>query len=391
MKNTLALLFLAPLAFIAACGDKDDEGGTTTILPSLTALPVSQNEGNDATIFEFHLRLANPFDEPVTLDYATRDNTAKEGTDYVATTGSISFAVGETDKTIEVTVLPDSWKESDEIFELVLSNPVNCTLNNSIVSAIIVNDDDQESDEGYTTPDNYAGYTLVWQDEFNGTAIDPTNWVHEQGAGGWGNNELQYYTDRPENSFVENGKLVITAKKEFFNSAPYTSARMKTQGLREFQYGRIDIRAKLPTGKGIWPALWMLGDDIATVSWPRCGEIDIMEIIGSEPATLHGTAHWDNNGSYANYGKSTTLANGTFADEYHVFTITWDEQYIKWLLDDVQFNVIDITPNGLSEFHHEFFLLFNIAVGGNWPGSPDNNTVFPQQMKVDYVRVFQEN
>jgi beta-glucanase (GH16 family) len=389
MKKTLAILSFMSAMAIAACGNKDDDGQPSG--PSITALPVSQNEGNDATVFDFKITLASASNKTVTLDYATRNKTAKAGTDFLVTSGSLSFAAGETEKTIPVTILPDIWKEIDETFELALSNPVNGILANSTATGTILNDDDQESDEGYSTPDNYAGYTLVWQDEFNGTSIDETSWIHEEGASGWGNNELQAYTDKSSNSYISDGKLVIEAKKESLNGAPYTSARMKTQGRREFQYGRIDIRAKLPTGKGIWPALWMLGDDIATVGWPRCGEIDIMEIIGSEPATLHGTVHWDNNGSYANYGKSTTLANGTFADEYHVFTIIWDEQKIEWLLDDVQYNIIDITPVGLSEFHHEFFFLFNIAVGGNWPGSPDNTTVFPQQMKVDYVRVFQEN
>jgi beta-glucanase (GH16 family) len=389
MKKTLILLSLTSLFAFAACGSKDDDG--QNVEPSITVQPISQEEGDDATVFEFQVNLSNAYNKPVSFDYATQDKTAKAGNDYLATSGTLTIAAGELGKTIQVTVLPDIWKESDEKFDLVLSNPINGLLSSSFASATILNDDNQDSDEGYTTPDSYAGYTLVWQDEFNGTTIDPTNWVHEEGASGWGNNELQYYTNRPDNSFIDNGKLVIEAKKETFNSAPYTSARMKTQGLREFKYGRIDIRAKLPSGKGIWPALWMLGDDIGTVSWPRCGEIDIMEIIGSEPATLHGTAHWDNNGSYASYGKSTTLAEGIFADEYHVFTIIWDEQFIKWMLDDVQFNVIDITPAGLSEFQKEFFLLFNIAVGGNWPGSPDGTTVFPQQMRVDYVRVFQEN
>ncbi|MBK8567006.1 MAG: family 16 glycosylhydrolase [Saprospiraceae bacterium] len=386
----LAILSFLPLIAISACGNKDDDSSSKPIGPGITVSPISQSEGNDASVFEFQASLSSSSDKQVTFDYTTRDKSAKTGEDYLATSGSLSFATGETEKTIAVTILPDIWEETNEVFELVLSNPINGILVNSTATGTIVNDDNQESDEGYTTPDNYAGYNLVWQDEFNGTSIDETSWIHEEGASGWGNNELQYYSDKSSNSYVSDGKLVIEARKESLNGAPYTSARMKTQGRHEFQYGRIDIRAKLPTGKGIWPALWMLGDDIATVSWPRCGEIDIMEIIGSEPATLHGTVHWDNNGSYANYGKSTMLANGTFADKYHVFTIIWDEQYIKWLLDDVEFNIIDITPAALSEFHHEFFFLFNIAVGGNWPGSPDATTIFPQQMKVDYVRVFQE-
>ncbi len=375
------------LIAVAACGNKEDDGGG---LPNISAEPVSITEGNDATTLEFVLELSVAAKKVVSVEYVTFSKSAKAGLDFEAATGSVVFAAGETEKKIPITILTDTWKEKDESFELRLYDAVNGVLASTAINATILNDDVTENDAGYTTPDNYAGYTLVWQDEFNGTAIDPTNWVHELGNSGWGNNELENYTDRPENSFISDGKLVIEAKLESFGGAPYTSARMKTQGLREFKYGRIDIRAKLPTGKGIWPALWMLGDDIGTVSWPKCGEIDIMEIIGSEPATLHGTVHWDNNGSYANYGQSTTLPSGIFADEYHVFTIIWDEQFIKWLLDDVQFNVIDITPSGLSEFQKEFFLIFNVAVGGNWPGNPDGTTEFPQQMKVDYVRVFQE-
>lgn len=166
---------------------------------------------------------------------------------------------------------------------------------------------------------------------------------------------------------------------------------MKTQGLREFKYGRIDIRAKLPIGQGIWPAFWLLGSNYPVVGWPQCGEFDIMEIVGQEPSTLHGTAHWDNDGKYATYGRYKKLPAGeTFADEYHVFSIIWNSQTIKWLLDDVQYNVMDITPSSLSEFQLEFFLIFNVAVGGNWPGSPDNTTLFPKRMRVDYVRVFQQ-
>ena len=390
MHSFTQSISLLTLLLFTACGSKDDDGNL--VLPTLSASAVSQLEGDVAGSLVFNVRLSVASTKVVTVDFSTNDKTAKAGEDYVAQSGSLSFAAGETEKTVAIEIVADTLRESDEAFELKLANPVNATILFTTITGTINNDDSflPDDDIGYSTPDNYAGYTLAWQDEFDGTDIDPANWVHELGASGWGNNELENYTARPDNSFVSNGKLVIEAKKENFGGAAYTSARMKTAGLREFKYGRIDIRAKLPYGQGIWPALWMLGDDIGTVGWPKCGEIDIMEIIGKEPATLHGTAHWDNGGSYASYGQSTTLASGIFADEYHVFTIIWDEQYIKWLLDDVQFNVIDITPAGLSEFQKEFFLIFNVAVGGNWPGNPDGTTVFPQQMRVDYVRVFQE-
>ena len=247
--------------------------------------------------------------------------------------------------------------------------------------------------EGYSTPLNYEGYELMWNDEFDGNTVNSENWTFEIGDGcpnicGWGNNELQYY--REQNAWVEEGILTIEARKESVGGKRYTSARMKTQGKKSFQYGRIDIRALLPEGQGIWPALWMLGDNITSVGWPACGEIDIMEMIGGNQRenTVHGTLHWDING-HADAGNDYTLSSGTFADGYHVFSIIWNENTMRWFVNDVEYGVIDISPSHMSEFHNSFFFIFNIAVGGNWPGNPDNDTVFPQQMKVDYIRVFQ--
>jgi hypothetical protein len=245
--------------------------------------------------------------------------------------------------------------------------------------------------EGYSTPLTYPNMTMVWQDEFSGNALSSADWTFETGGHGWGNNEKQYY--RSENVSFQDGHLIITAKKETFSGSEYTSSRIITKGKKEFKYGRIDIRALLPEGQGIWPALWMLGSSFPNVAWPASGEIDIMEMIGGSGRenTVHGTVHWDNAGQYANYGKSHTLSSGTFKDKFHVFTITWDSSKIVWYVDDVQFNVIDTTPAGLSEFQNSFFLIFNVAVGGNWPGEPNASTVFPQHMIVDYVRVFQAN
>lgn len=245
---------------------------------------------------------------------------------------------------------------------------------------------------GYSTPLEYPGYTLVWHDEFEGTSLS-ADWVHDIGTGasGWGNNELQYY--RPENTTVNDGLLIITAKQENFGGRNYTSSRIKTQGQQAFSKGRIDIRAALPYGQGIWPALWMLGENFPTVGWPACGEIDIMELVGgagTNDRTVHGTVHWLNAGAHASYSGSNTLSEGKFADAFHVFSIIWNDTSIKWLRDDMQYHAADITPAELSEFQNAFFFILNIAVGGNWPGSPDATTVFPQTMAVDYVRVFQQ-
>lgn len=242
--------------------------------------------------------------------------------------------------------------------------------------------------EGYTTPESYNGMTLVWRDEFNGTTLNQADWTHETGAGGWGNEELQSYT--AANTAVADGYLTITAKKE---GSTYTSSRLKTAGKREFQYGRVDIRAKLPAGQGIWPALWMLGSSFGDVGWPKCGEIDIMEMIGGSgrEKTVHGTPHWYESAevTHASATAHYDLASGTFADKFHVFTIIWDVNKIVWYVDDIKFHEIDITPANLSEFRAPYFFIFNIAVGGKWPGYPDAGTVFPQRMMVDYVRVFQ--
>lgn len=246
--------------------------------------------------------------------------------------------------------------------------------------------------KGYSTPLTYANMKLAWSDEFDGTSLNEKYWNYEIGNNnGYGNNELEYY--KKENTSVKDGYLIVEAKQESAGNQSYTSSRLTTQNKFNFKYGRVDIRAALPKGQGIWPALWMLGKNITTVNWPKCGEIDIMEMIGGDASgrdnTVYGTPHWDNNGSHAQYGGSTKLASGIFSGEFHVFSIVWDEKKIVWYLDDKQFHIIDTTPAGLSEFQEEYFLLVNLAVGGDWPGKPDGTTVFPQQLVVDYIRVFQ--
>ena len=256
-------------------------------------------------------------------------------------------------------------------------------------------DDPQLPDIGHLPPLSYDNMELVWHDEFDGEALNEDFWTHEIGNGvnGWGNNELEYY--QAENTSVKNGYLTIKAQIQNIDGFHYTSSRIVTKGKKAFTYGRVDIRAQLPKGQGIWPALWMLGSNISDpgIGWPKCGEIDIMEMIGGgvgRDDKVYGTAHWDNAGTYASYGGNTTLKDGAFFnDKFHVFSIVWTEKSIIWYLDDVQYHVIDTTPAELSEFQKEFFIVFNVAVGGNWPGSPDTRTTFPQRMVVDYIRVFQ--
>jgi beta-glucanase (GH16 family) len=233
---------------------------------------------------------------------------------------------------------------------------------------------------------------LVMQDEFdiNG-APNSTIWGYDIGTGanGWGNNELQYYTNRKENVTVQNGYLLITARKESFQGSPYTSARLLTKGKFDQRYGRFEARIRLPWGQGIWPAFWMLGADIDTNPWPGAGEIDIMEFRGQEPSTVLGTLHGPGYSGGESVTKSYTLKNDRFDTGFHVFGIEWAPDYVNFYVDDVLYN--QITPAdvpGEWVFNKPFFILINLAVGGSFVGSPDSETVFPQTMLVDYVRVY---
>jgi beta-glucanase (GH16 family) len=241
------------------------------------------------------------------------------------------------------------------------------------------------------------GYTLLWNDEFDEGMIDPAKWTFETGDGtdyglprGWGNNELQIYTSSDNNASVgmdgDLSVLKITAIKTGENS--YTSAKMTTNGLFSMRFGRVDVRAKLPEGQGIWPAIWMLGDNRPIVDWPGCGEIDIMEMLGNNPSKMYGTLHYVNGENRKGERQGDKTLSGTaFSDDYHVFSIDWTPQSIKFMVDNVQYFESPIEDD-MKEFLRSFYLIMNVAVGGFWPGYPDNTTTFPQTMYVDYVRVF---
>jgi beta-glucanase (GH16 family) len=233
------------------------------------------------------------------------------------------------------------------------------------------------------------GWTLDWSDEFDGTALDTSKWVVETGGHGWGNKELQHYTGRKENVRVAGGMLVIEARREQFEKSEFTSARIKTAGLYERTYGRFEARMKLPKGQGIWPAFWMLGGNIGKAGWPRSGEIDIMEHIGKEPNQVYGTLHGPGYSGEHGFGKSSTLASGSYSDDFHLYAVEWERGEIRWYRDGILFHTArPEVVKGEWVFDHPFFILFNLAVGGYWPGNPDATTVLPQQMLVDYVRVY---
>jgi len=231
------------------------------------------------------------------------------------------------------------------------------------------------------------GWTLVWHDEFVGPAVDRTRWSYEVNGDGGGNNELQYYTDSPKNSFIDSGTLVLRALEEDYIGKHYTSARMRTLNKGDWTYGRFEIRAKLPYGQGLWPAIWMLPSDWEYGGWPQSGEIDIMEMLGHETTKVYGTIHYGlpppNN---QRSGGSYVLPVGTFAGGFHTFALEWDSNGMKWSVDGVLYR----TELRGQPFDKRFHMLLNVAVGGNWPGSPDASTTFPQMMVVDYVRVFQK-
>jgi beta-glucanase (GH16 family) len=245
------------------------------------------------------------------------------------------------------------------------------------------------------------GWTLTWSDEFNGSGgpPDPTKWKIETGGNGWGNQELEYYTARPQNLHVHNGNLELIAIKESYTgpkgvTSNYTSARLNTYGKFTQAYGRFEARIKIPYGQGIWPAFWMLGDDSETAGWPGCGEIDIMENIGREPAIAHGTIHGPGYSGGKGIGASYSLASGRFADDYHVFAAEWEPNQIRFYLDDQLYATrtpADLPPGTKWVYDHPFYVILDLAVGGDWPGNPDGTTTFPQTMLVDYVRVYENS
>lgn len=242
-------------------------------------------------------------------------------------------------------------------------------------------------------------WKLVWEDDFDGPAgqlPDAAKWVFDIGVGpgndGWGNAELQYYTDRPENISLDGeGNLAITARRESYSGRAFTSARVKTQGVFDQAYGRFEARIKMPWGPGIWPAFWLLGSDIDVVGWPQCGEIDIMEYRGQQPNLVHGTVHGPGYSGGAAITKSFGFANDRFDLDFHLFAVEWTEEFIDFYVDDVRYQRIrqgDVP--GEWVYDQPFFILLNVAVGGNYVGFPTEQTPFPQTMLVDWVRVFEE-
>lgn len=390
-------LFIYSFLFLVinACDDSNVSGDR---LPELSAEPITIEETNQNQEITFEIMLDKPSTQEIIITYSTKDGSALAGSDYRSIQSeTLTIPAGDVSASITLTILGDEFKEDEENFYVNLTSAINASISTEEIEITITDTDTLEepggsiSFEGYESPLEYEGYELVWQDEFEADQLsDDYTFEIGTGSNGWGNNESQYY--REENTRLEDGYLVIQAKEENFQGQDYTSSRIITEGKKEFKYGRFDIRARMPYGQGIWPAIWMLGSNFRDVGWPHCGEIDIMEMIGGQgrESTVHGTVHWQSNDGYANYGHSKELTNETLADKFHVFSIIWDENSIQWLIDNEPYGSIDTTPAHLDEFREEFFFIFNVAVGGNWPGYPDESTEFPQEMWIDYVRVFQK-
>ena len=244
------------------------------------------------------------------------------------------------------------------------------------------------------------GWNIVWQDEFDKDSLDLTKWSRETGGHGWGNNELQYYTDSDSNSYVENGNLIVKAEvvPQGIGSSKglryYSSARLRTYGKGDWKYGRIEVKAKVASGQGIWPAIWMLPTDWLFGGWPSSGEIDIMEHVGYDLGVVHGSVHTEAYNHKINTQRSSAKKIANVDTEFHVYSIIWDKDKISFFIDDVQYFIFENDQQSNYKtwpFDQRFHLLINIAVGGDWPGNPDNSTNFPRTMLVDYVRVYEKS
>ena len=392
------LSLLISFSFASLSCSKKDSSNPTPVVPSIRVENASLSRTTAPGTMRFNIALDKTTSVPVSVDYSLQDGTATTPRDYTTTSGTITIPANGSNAEVAVQIKgdPTDTRQDNLTFTVRLSNPKGCTLSAGSATGTIITEDGLNfvtDNTGFSTPSTYPGLTLVWNEEFT-APLSTSNWNYEigNGSGGWGNNELEYYTNSTKNSFVSNGNLIIEARKESIGGFNYSSARLTTQNKKSFTYGRVDIRAKLPRGKGIWPALWMLGSNITSVGWPASGEIDIMEHLGHETNKSYGYLHYGaSTATHGSKGTSYTLSNGGFYEQFHVFSMEWKLDQVKLYVDNNLFLTVNKADVGSSPypFNAPFFFIFNVAVGGNWPGSPDATTTFPQRMIVDYVRVFQ--
>ncbi|MBN9299597.1 MAG: family 16 glycosylhydrolase [Filimonas sp.] len=395
MNNKLYILLITLLSL--NCSKKSD-GGNPPSLPAVSVDDIKLLEGNSGyTNAIFTIKLDKPTDKTVTVTCNTIDKWAVHDQDFVPLTNKqISLQPGETQVQLIVQIVGDDIKEGDEPFVLSLSNATNAMFNREQAVCTILNDDTKVpfTEAGYTTPLSYPGYTLAWSDECNDGKLNTTIWSYENGDGcpgicGWGNNEQEYY--KPDNLFFQDGKMIIEARNDGYSGKPYTSTKILTRDKKLIKFARIDIRAKLPVGKGIWPAFWLLPQSNVYGSWPKSGEIDMMEALGHETNKVYGTAHYGPGPGSTQIGRNYVIPNGSYNDSFHVYSLIWKQDQIQWLVDDKLYSTVNKSDVGSNTypFNEDFFFIINMAVGGNWPGNPDASTYFPQWLIVDYVRVFQ--
>jgi beta-glucanase (GH16 family) len=394
----MRMIWIFVLALAGSC--KKNNTPTDTPAPTISAQDRVLAEGNaGSTSFDMELTLNHAYTQAVEVKYSLVEGTALNGEDFTAVSNAmVTIPAGQTSVKIMVPVVGDDKKEGDDVFTLALSSATNAQMEKATATGTIVNDDTRVpfGTAGYTAPTSYPGYTLAWSDEFNTNSLNLSSWTFQNGDGcpglcGWGNNELEYYTDRPDNLFFQDGSLIIEAKKEYYSGKNYTSSKILTSGKKSFTFGRIDIRAILPKGQGIWPAFWMLPQNNVFGGWPRSGEIDMMELIGHEPNRVYATLHFGPGPASTQIGRNYTLPSGLFNDQFHVFSVEWKQDQIKWYVDGILYSTVNKADLGANTypFNEAFYLIFNLAVGGYWPGNPNAATYFPQWLIVDYVRLYQ--
>jgi hypothetical protein len=367
-KYLLPVLILSS-CLLSSCND-EDQSVTPSFLFSKTPLNAPEDDPDGIISVPVYLSLES--DKTVSIDYITVDSTAIAGKNYVAiTSGNLSFQPGELSKEIKLNILSDTAGKKDVYFNIKFSNPLNGHQPGSSLKIRVLNVD-------------FA--TLTWVEQFEAGILNTAIWNYELGGGGWGNNELQTYTNSTSNVSSDTGYLHITALNP--GGTTYTSGKINTQGKKEFTYFRVDIRAKLPEGQGLWPALWMLGTNYLITGWPKCGEIDIMELLGHEPSIVHGAVHYESNG-HVSRTNSFTLNSGNFSTGFHIFSLIWTPNKLIWLVDKQEYFYLTRAEIASFPFDLPQYFIFNVAVGGNWPGPPDQTTVFPQRMIVDYIKVYQ--
>ncbi|HEV8283047.1 MAG TPA: family 16 glycosylhydrolase [Chitinophagaceae bacterium] len=393
----LSLMVVFSLAFLSC--NKKDNNILVPVVPVVKIENASLARTTTTGTMHFNITLDKTTTAPISVDYSLTDGTAAAPRDYTASSGTINIPVNQSNAEIAVQIKgdPADTRQENLEFTVQLGNSKGCTLGTATAKGTIITENGTNyitDNAGFSTPLTYTGYTLIWNDEFSGTTLDGNVWNYEIGNGsnGWGNNELEYYTNNIKNTFVSNGNLIIEARKEPVSGFNYSSSRITTQNKKSFTFGRVDIRAKLPKGKGIWPALWMLGTNISSVGWPACGEIDMMELLGNEITKSYGTLHYGASAAtHGSKGNFYTLSSGSFYDQFHVFSMEWKQDQVKLYVDNNLYLTVNKTDLGSAPypFNAPFFFIFNVAVGGNWPGSPDATTTFPQRMIVDYIRVYQ--